>query len=33
LLREIGVHGGDIGHAANTLLEGGKKSESRPSSE
>ncbi len=25
LLREIGVHGGDIGHAANALLEGGKK--------
>jgi hypothetical protein len=25
LLREIGVHGGDIGHAANTLLEGGKR--------
>jgi uncharacterized membrane protein YqiK len=27
LLREIGVQGGDIGHAANALLEGGKKSE------
>src|SRR5687768_15629201 len=25
LLREIGVQGGDIGHAANALLEGGKK--------
>ena len=25
LLREIGVHGGDIGHAANALLEGAKK--------
>jgi uncharacterized membrane protein YqiK len=27
LLREIGVQGGDIGHAANTLLEGNKKAE------
>jgi uncharacterized membrane protein YqiK len=27
LLREIGVHGGDLGHAANALLESGKKSE------
>jgi uncharacterized membrane protein YqiK len=27
LLREIGVHGGDIGHAANALLESGKKAE------
>jgi uncharacterized membrane protein YqiK len=25
LLREIGVHGGDLGHAANALLEGSKK--------
>src|SRR5918999_196645 len=30
LLREIGVQGGDIGLAANTLLESGKKSGSEP---
>jgi uncharacterized membrane protein YqiK len=28
LLREIGVHGGDIGHAANALLDSSKKESS-----
>jgi uncharacterized membrane protein YqiK len=31
LLREIGVHGGDIGHAANALLEGGRSQNESPS--